>query len=70
MKNKVTIGDDGDIEVLCEHGIGHSKNVHTCDGCCSKIKDMTAEVERIARMVSRHICKGRTSVEAIREERR
>ena len=33
----VIIGDDGDRELLCEHGIGHSKTgVHTCDGCCSK----------------------------------
>jgi hypothetical protein len=34
------IGDDGDREWLCEHGIGHSKNIHTCDGCCiKKIKE-------------------------------
>lgn len=30
------IGDDGDREVLCEHGVGHGWNVHTCDGCCGK----------------------------------
>ena len=29
------LGDDGDKEWLCEHGIGHSEHVHTCDGCCS-----------------------------------
>ncbi len=22
-------------EYLCEHGIGHEKGVHGCDGCCS-----------------------------------
>lgn len=33
MNYKKTIGDDGDIEILCEHHIGHSKNPHTCDGC-------------------------------------
>lgn len=21
-------------ETLCAHGIGHSRDVHTCDGCC------------------------------------
>ena len=31
------IGDDGDREVLCEHGIGHSIYVHTCDGCCFRL---------------------------------
>lgn len=25
------IGDDGDREILCEHGVGHGFNVHTCD---------------------------------------
>jgi hypothetical protein len=29
-------GDDGDVEQLCEHGIGHGVGVHTCDGCCLK----------------------------------
>jgi len=29
------IGDDGDVEELCEHGVGHSNEVHTCDGCCT-----------------------------------
>jgi hypothetical protein len=29
------IGDDGEREVLCMHGIGHGRGVHTCDGCCS-----------------------------------
>lgn len=28
------IGDDGDIEWPCKHGVGHSEHVHTCDGCC------------------------------------
>lgn len=23
-------------ELLCEHGVGHEKGVHGCDGCCSK----------------------------------
>jgi hypothetical protein len=30
------IGDDGDREKLCAHGIGHGYGVHTCDGCCSE----------------------------------
>lgn len=30
------IGDDGDEEWLCQHGVGHGENVHTCDGCCLK----------------------------------
>ena len=29
------IGDDGDIEWPCKHGVDHSENIHTCDGCCS-----------------------------------
>lgn len=29
------IGDDGDVEQACEHGVGHGRNVHTCDGCCA-----------------------------------
>jgi hypothetical protein len=31
------MGDDGDTEVLCEHGVGHSQQVHTCDGCCFRL---------------------------------
>ncbi len=38
MKRKKIIGDDGDIEILCDHGIGHRKNLHTCDGCGHKEK--------------------------------
>ncbi len=34
-----------------------------------KNEDMIAEVERIARMVSKHIRKGRTSVDIIRDQR-
>jgi len=37
--DKHTIGDDGDVETLCEHGVGHGQNVHTCDGCCFKKKN-------------------------------
>lgn len=22
------------VEAICEHGIGHHKGVHGCDGCC------------------------------------
>jgi hypothetical protein len=28
------IGDDGELEWLCPHGVGHSPAPHTCDGCC------------------------------------
>jgi len=30
-KNTYIIGDDGDMEELCEHSVGHGYNVHTCD---------------------------------------
>lgn len=23
------------VEAICEHGVGHHKGVHGCDGCCS-----------------------------------
>jgi DNA-binding CsgD family transcriptional regulator len=36
LEGKKIVGDDGDIETLCEHGVGHGINVHTCDGCCQK----------------------------------
>jgi len=40
---KHIIGDDGDREWLCDHGVGHptlplknnSEGIHTCDGCCT-----------------------------------
>lgn len=25
----------GFTEAICEHGIGHHKGVHGCDGCCA-----------------------------------
>jgi hypothetical protein len=34
-KDNFIIGDDGDKEWLCPHGVGHGENVHTCDGCCT-----------------------------------
>lgn len=42
---KLIIGDDGDVEWLCPHGIGHGENVHTCDGCCLMTKEEIAEHE-------------------------
>ena len=39
------IGDDGEIEVLCKHGIGHGKGVHTCDGCCENKNDYFVETQ-------------------------
>jgi len=39
------IGDDGEIEVLCKHGIGHGKGRHTCDGCCMKQRSIDYLVE-------------------------
>jgi hypothetical protein len=30
-KPETIIGDDGEREFLCEHGIGHGNSVHTCD---------------------------------------
>ncbi len=29
--------DKGIWEDVCEHGIGHDKGTHGCDGCCSEI---------------------------------
>lgn len=26
---------DGFVEAYCEHGCGHHKGVHGCDGCCA-----------------------------------
>ena len=40
MKYKRTVGGDGDIEFLCKHGIGHSRNSHTCDDCNHKLHEM------------------------------
>lgn len=28
--------EPGFVEAICEHGIGHHKGVHGCDGCCAK----------------------------------
>lgn len=39
------IGDDGEIEVLCRHGVGHGKGVHTCDGCCENKNDYFVEAQ-------------------------
>ncbi len=43
---KYIIGDDWEVELLCEHGVGHPvkkyrknnrwRGIHTCDGCCTK----------------------------------
>ena len=38
------IGDDGDDEILCKHGIGHSYKVHSCDGCCSSDEELLREL--------------------------
>ena len=38
------IGDDGDDEILCKHGIGHSAEVHSCDGCCSSDEELMREL--------------------------
>jgi hypothetical protein len=29
------IRDNGLIEAICAHGIGHHKGIHGCDGCCA-----------------------------------
>ena len=38
VKGRAYIGDDGDKEWLCKHGVGHGFGVHTCDGekCCKE----------------------------------
>lgn len=35
---RTVIGDDGQQETLCDHGVGHGGGIHTCDGCCVKEK--------------------------------
>ena len=40
------IGDDGDDEILCEHGVGHSYHVHTCDGCCLGNVDLILKMQK------------------------
>ena len=30
------IRQDGRIEYICSHGVGHGDHIHGCDGCCSK----------------------------------
>lgn len=27
------------VEAICEHGVGHHKGVHGCDGCCSNVPE-------------------------------
>ena len=34
----------GFIEAICEHGIGHHKGVHGCDGCCKEYCEITLKV--------------------------
>lgn len=48
LKTNELVREDGRIERVCEHGIGHPignkkawdswTGVHGCDGCCSKAK--------------------------------
>lgn len=34
-------------EAICEHGIGHHKGVHGCDGCCANWpKDISDKVSK------------------------
>jgi hypothetical protein len=34
ITDEIMVGDDGDRELVCIHNVGHSPEVHTCDGCC------------------------------------
>jgi hypothetical protein len=36
MTARTSIGEDGDVETLCIHDIGHSRHPHTCDSCCGR----------------------------------
>jgi hypothetical protein len=36
MKWIKMVREDGRIEYLCEHGVGHGNHIHGCDGCCSR----------------------------------
>lgn len=31
------IREDGLIEAICAHGVGHHNGVHGCDGCCANM---------------------------------
>lgn len=36
MKWQKSIREDGRIEYICEHGVGHSNDIHGCDSCCDR----------------------------------
>jgi hypothetical protein len=36
MKWYKNVREDGRIEYVCEHGVGHGNHVHGCDGCCRR----------------------------------
>lgn len=36
MRWRKSIREDGRVEFICEHGIGHGLHVHGCDGCCGR----------------------------------
>ena len=44
---KWIVGDDGEREWLCKHGVGHGENVHTCDGCCSITQSVLRKKDNI-----------------------
>lgn len=50
---KILVQDDRDMhakgftEAICEHGIGHHKGIHGCDGCCATWpKEISKQVTR------------------------
>lgn len=36
MEWKINYREDGRIEWLCTHDVGHDNHVHGCDGCCRR----------------------------------
>ena len=30
------IRQDGRVEWICQHGVGHGNHVHGCEGCCTR----------------------------------
>ena len=43
-KNWTTVSNEGVLECVCTHGIGHSPFAHSCDGCCTKERKLYDDV--------------------------
>ena len=45
-------------ELTCIHGVGHSSDIHGCDGCCGPLVGVAvdAETDRIIALIERRRC--------------